>query len=502
MKIRTPLLLCVTLLALLCSSAASFGQDDKLIQPKKMVKDFEQLEEMITAHPDPYTHTPEAIFNEKIDSVKSTLSEPLSTLEFFKKTAFIVALIRDGHSSAMLPNSWVEDHKKDEGCFPYEMHLTNKNELYVLKNFSEGEMKPGTKVLSINGITTDSFLRSIDPYISYELESFRNTIIDDNFEQYLYLAFGKIDGLTFEYQSSSISKSVIKNIPKKEWEKFQKDGREERDLLIAKGNPYAYENLGNGVGQIHIYGFSTDNFKAYNLFLLKTFKKIQKDSIHSLIIDIRGNYGGWPKIASELFHYIHEGYFKTMAKSSAKVSYPYQRFYYDRYPYLRTSPPSNIDRRHYVDLYSILTKDLGTYLNESASFNEEPITEKSEFNGDVYLLTNRDSYSAASSFASTFQCYSMGIIIGEETGGTKIFRANPIFIYLNSSEITVRMSTTKLYTACYNDEFQGVTPNIEYSPSIYELISGADTQLLYAQRIIKKALKKRREQSEASPSSN
>lgn len=483
-----------------CSSA--LAQGDKLIQPKKLLKDFEQLEEMLTAHPDLYTHTPEAIFKAKIDSVRSTLSKPLTTLEFFKKTAFVVALIRDGHSSAMLPSSWVEDRRKNVGCFPYEMHLTNKNELYVLKNFSKGDMKPGTKVLSINGVSTDSFLRHIDPYISYEKESFRNTLIDDNFEQYLYLTFGKTDGLTFEYQSSSISESVVKNIPKKEWEKFQKDDREERDILIAKGNPYAYENLGNGVGQILIYGFSTDNFKGYNIFLLKTFKKIKKDSIHSLIIDIRGNYGGWPKIASELFHYIHEGYFKTMAKSSAKVSYPYQRYYYDRYPYLRTNPPSTIDRRHYVDLYSILTNDVGTYINESESFNEKPITEESEFTGDVYLLTNRDSYSAASSFASTFQCYSMGVIIGEETGGTKVFRANPIFIYLNRSEITIRMSTTKMYTACFSDEFQGVTPNIEYSPTIYELISGVDTQLRYSQRIIKKVIKKRLEQSDALPTSN
>jgi len=85
-----------------------------------------------------------------------------------------------------------------------------------------------------------------------------------------------------------------------------------------------------------------------------------------------------------------------------------------------------------------------------------PKDRKNEFKGDCYLLTNRDSYSAASSFASTFQCYQMGTIVGEETGGTKIFRANAIYTQLSRTAIWVRMSTTRMYTPCYSQEFEGV----------------------------------------------
>jgi len=85
----------------------------------------------------------------------------------------------------------------------------------------------------------------------------------------------------------------------------------------------------------------------------------------------------------------------------------------------------------------------------------------------------------------------MGLIIGEETGGTKIFRANAIGKKLANSRVYVRMSTTKLFTACYSEELQGVLPNVEYSPNIFQLLSDMDTQLLYALRVIKQVKEKR-----------
>lgn len=481
----------LSLFLILCSSSV-LAQDADLIEPKKLLKDFDVVLEMISAHPDPYTHIPEAVFNRKVDSIKASINQPLTALDFYKKTAFVIALLRDGHSAASLPTSWRIEMAETFGCFPYEMHLSNENELYVLKSLNGGDIQPGAKIISINGISVDKFLASIDPYISYEKESFRNTIIDNDFGLYLYLAFDKSHDLLIKSFRTDTLETVVKNMPYKDWLRLQKNEREEREILISKGKPYAYEKLDDGVGLLHVYGFSTDNLIAYESFLSKTFKSIEKDSIHSLIIDIRGNYGGWPKIASELFHYITDSYFKTMAKSNAKVSYPYQRFYYEKFPYLRTNRPNITERPHFVDLYSILSKDHGEFVEEAELFNEKPITKNAEFRGDLYLLTNRDSYSAASSFASTFQCYSMGYIIGEETGGTKIFRANPIYITLKRSGIELAMSTTKLFTTCYSEEFMGINPNIEYSPSIMELLSDLDTQLIYTQRLIRKARKQSR----------
>jgi len=133
--------------------------------------------------------------------------------------------------------------------------------------------------------------------------------------------------------------------------------------------------------------------------------------------------------------------------------------------------------------------EVGTFVDEEIFFNEAPETQTNEFSGDCYLLINRDSYSAASSFAATFQCYQMGTIVGEETGGTKIFRANPLGFELSKSNIPYRLSTVINYNTCYNAEMEGVKPDVEFSPSILDICSETDSQLLFVQHIIRKRQK-------------
>lgn len=149
------------------------------------------------------------------------------------------------------------------------------------KNYQKEGIPVGAKILKINGITVDSFINKISPYISYETENFRNTIIDGSFEQYLYVAFGFPEHITIDYFSTEQQRSVVKNMDYKEWKTFQKDHREERESKIIMREPYAYENTGKGVGLLHIYSFGVSDFDAYESFLAKTFKSIQEDSIHS-----------------------------------------------------------------------------------------------------------------------------------------------------------------------------------------------------------------------------
>ncbi len=477
-------LFCILLLFL------STGQSqDDFISIKKQQKDIKELVKIIEAHPDPYAHTSKEDFKERISTLTDSIIKPVSILDFYKKVSSIIALIKDGHSSTYMPKDWLKNQRRKFGVFPYEVHLTNENELFIIKDYVGNGIPLRSKIETINGITVDQFIKRIDPFISYELSRFRNTLIDGSFEFYLYLAFNKSTDTVIEYTSGETQTVTVKNMDFNTWEIQQKDEKSIRDKMVAKSQPYAYKSLGKGIGSITIYAFRAPSLKSYKLFLAETFKTIKKEEVHSIIIDLRGNFGGWPKISSELFHYISDSYFKTLAKSTLKVSAPYQKNLYDQYPFLQNPKAYVPKRNHYLDINSIIKKKPGTFVNEAEFFNEEPKENRYEFDGDCYLLINRDSYSAASSFASTFQCYQMGIIIGEETGGTKIFRANPIYELLPKTKLGIAMSTTKLYTTCYDKEFEGIKPTIEYSPSLLELTSDLDAPLYYAIKVIKKVQK-------------
>ena len=128
--------------------------------------------------------------------------------------------------------------------------------------------------------------------------------------------------------------------------------------------------------------------------------------------------------------------------------------------------------------------DLATEMNDN---NELPLTKTNEFEGDLYLLTDRTSFSAASSFAATFRCYGLGIIIGEATGGTKTFFGTNIPVDMKHSDLILAVSTTKNYTTCFTpDENEPIVPDVEVSPSVLDRINDSDQMLYYTLRLIKK----------------
>lgn len=464
-----------------------------MLSPKKMQKDLKVLLETIDAHPDPYTKISEESFQALVQEVEKNIADELDEIDFYKNISKIVAAIGDGHSSVYMPRYWLKKLRKKYGAFPYEVFLTNAGELFVINTYGDTVLTMGAQILEINGMSVEAFIDEVTPYISFETIPFRNDLISQNFELLLLLVFKQTDQLKFKFKVNEESEVKISTIAYKNWKKRKKDLREEREKKIAIGKPYDFNILKPGIAKIDIFSFSTPNLNKYNFFLNKTFKEIKKNNVHSLIIDVRGNYGGWPKIASELFHYIHEGHFKTMAKSRMKVSYAYRNFYTDKYPWLRSANIGLTERRHYINLRQVIHGEIGSFVDEDIYFNEAPITETYEFTGDCYVLIDRKSFSASSSFASTFQCYSMGLLIGEPTGGTKIFRANPISKTLPKSRLIVRMSTTKLYSACYNQENEPVIPNIEVVPTILDLVHNSDSQLNTALRLIKKMQQKKEE---------
>ena len=467
------------------NSSYAVAQKDKMLSVRQLRHDYAEVLKFIEAYPDPYSHISESDFKSKCDSIQATLIEPLTRLEFYKKVSNVVALLKDGHSSVYLPKFWMTKQHNEYGALPMEFHLANDDKLYVLKSHGYDSIPPGAQILSINGLSIANFLKIIDPFVSYELKQFRNTVIDDDLEKYLYLVFNHSDSTVFEFLTDKKYVKVVRNVPVKQWKGMVKDEMGEREKQMAMLEPYSFEKVADGIGLLKIYSFSTNRYQSYELFLEKTFRHIRKEEIHSLILDVRGNYGGWPKMASALFHYISESHFKTFALSEMKVSEPFKKKYLDVDAGLRyvNFGPS---KRHYIDIESIMNNPVNSYLKEELIYNEEPNIEEEEFQGECYLLTNRDSYSAASSFASTFQCYNMGLIIGEETGGTKVFRANPIYKTLNNSGINLAMATTKFYTTCFDEEFKGISPHILFTPTIFQLISGMDAQLEYTKYLIQK----------------
>lgn len=471
------------------------AQED-LIPVKKLKKDFKKLVGMIEAHPKPYRHQSEEQFEALINNTKSQLNAPMNVVDFFKLTSPIISAIKDGHTSLRMPRGWLKKYRKSNGVFPYKVYLSEENRLYIIDNYGTDETIPlGSEILALNQVPVATFLEGISPYIAYERENFRNSLIERSFDLYLMLYFGSSKEVSINYMVDAEKEHTVSNISYDSW-KDELEDQKKLDKKIANNTPYEFKKLKGDIGYLKIYSFAISDGQKYSEFLRKMFSKIEKENIGYLIIDVRGNTGGFPKTVSDLIHYVSEKYFKTMAVSEMKVSDTYQSYYRNRTNF---NPHRNLilKRRHYIDITTLLKEDVGTVVKEAEFFNELPKKMPTEFQGDVFLLIDKTSYSASSSFAATFRCYQLGLLIGEETGGTKVFHANSISEKLQHSGLYCFMATNRNYTACFLEEDEGIQPDLPVTPTIPQLVAKQDVALNYAMLVVKKVKKMKLKEGEA-----
>jgi C-terminal processing protease CtpA/Prc len=83
------------------------------------------------------------------------------------------------------------------------------------------------------------------------------------------------------------------------------------------------------------------------------------------------------------------------------------------------------------------------------------------FEGNLFLLTNTGTYSAASTFAGVFKHLELGTIIGEETGGTIAYYGDFWFLQTPNSKIKFHVSPKRFVQFGGADYDRGVLPNLQ-----------------------------------------
>lgn len=460
---------------------------------KHYQKDFDYLLELIEAHPNPYQYISKYSLDSLIESRESQIDLVDSDMEFYRLVAPIITAMRDGHSVVFPPRDVYEKVREDCGYFPYELHLTNEDQLYVLSNLCHQDLPipNGAEIIEIEDKPTSEFLECVDPFISYESKPYRNARITERPLLHFYQVFEQCENIEMTYRYIDEKRVVVESLDEKKYERCKEEFRDKKEELFENEKPYEYREVAEGIALLGIYSFGYGD-RAFLSFLDDSFDQMKRDSIHSLIIDLRDNLGGNPQNAARIFHYISQTSFRTMAMSKTKVSFPYRRSYLNSFP-----TTTNISAYRYLggkylrEVGEVLNGPIGSMVEKDDIYTELPESRTNEFYGDVYCLINRKSFSAASSFAATFQCYQMGTLIGEPTGGTKVFNANAFWDRLPKTNIGVAMSSTQLFTSCYSEEIPHVMPDLLVQPSLIDLIHSNDSVLNFTIKYIRNVQKGR-----------
>jgi|GEM_PF-1138026 len=463
---------------------AQKGYDSKRkIKLDKLQEDYRILREIIEAvHPGLYLYqTPEKM-TKTFDDYYLKINRDLTELEFYKLIVPMLDSIHCGHTSAELsPEYYNKLYSKP--LIPFDIEIID-NKFFVKKNWIDSlDLLPGTEILTINGFTAKEIIDSISPSIS--CDSYQRAYKLFRMALHFRLHFAKYFDQTEKFELSitqpkdSIQEQLV--VSGIGWKELQR-----KDTLPTP-KPLSYEIIDSistcvlriesfSMGYIGLFGID------YKVFFKDVFTQICRKNIQNLVIDIRGNDGGNPEVFITLLKYLMYKSFNVYSKSVIQTQvYPKVFFKY-----------SDLPRKYSKKWISSFTESINgeIVVKPTDKFIETLIQQPEDtiFRGNLYILTDAGSYSAASVLPSFLKSNQKVTLFGEETGGTASGNTGGIIPTVNLPKSKIRINVPLASTVINSNNLiwgRGVTPHFSIQRKPEDIIDNRDRQMEYLMNYIR-----------------
>ena len=343
-----------------------FASDkNKILSVSQMREDidfyFASLQDI---HPNPFIVLSHKEFKDKIDSLKNSITHPLSKKEFYLLLSSM--------------NKYTDLHTR---ITPSEKMIKQRNSSFPLPSFSDIDNKiffshdnsPQYQLLSVNNISTQEIkdfflsrrnLAEVNNIYNFndELNYYKNHYFWDDSLVFKFLKDGnKTDSLTL--YTSSVSEKGGKNKPKQKGDRvYHLIYDSTKSIAVFELNTFMPQKIKN------ILQFEKD--------IDGVFDTLKSKNIQNLYIDITCNGGGLIAFEEYLLNYLITGN-KPVTLWHLTVKQSAQR------RKQRYGIPSTQDGDYYVQ------KQTFTALNK-----------KNKFRGNIFIIQSRASFSAASTLSS------------------------------------------------------------------------------------------------------
>ncbi len=316
-----------------------------------------------------------------------------------------------------------------------------------------------TEITSINGISSETIVSDIEHF--YASDGVTNALSIEAFNKNSYLLISKYFKFPKDYTIKNGSQTSVlqatKEFPKTKELKFNEN-------VIFNNNDNLFY-IKDGIPILKISTF----YKTDKSFFQKSFQYIQRNNIQSIIIDLRGNLGGNRKSTV------------LLTKNLADTSFSYSILQ----PKLSTKKYLNGQGKFYLFL-SILKYNVGNVFNgRRTELGREFVynfkSKQNNYKGQIFVLTDGYTASAATMVTSWLKQHSKATFIGQQSGGGYNGNNGGSFpvITLPNSKYQITFPAYRLVLDKNSDQKGGIIPDI-----IIEPIYGLDNTLTQTLQII------------------
>lgn len=413
-----------------------------------------------SAHYDLFAHRAEDEYDAKYAETYARLAAPVSRFELYLALQEFTAYGNVAHARIDFPNE-VYGHFRDNGgkAFPIYLRIV-EGRAYVGEDYSGlAEIAPGDEILALDGAPMADWLARTAEYISADTPYIAHSLLEFLFPMYLWVERGEVAAFDLVVRSGDGSKRSVRVAALTRAE--QEAAAEDPAGFTIETYAREARMLDGGVAYLRpgpFFNFEDENAvwdnTTFAAFIDEAFGSFLDADATSLVIDLRDNPGGDNSFSDLMISWIADDKFRFASTFKVRSS-----------DEAAASNQARLDANPgavggvsglYADSYATTPR------GETFEF-EIPYAyprEGARFEGDVFALINRHSYSNAVNTASIFQDYGWGEIAGEKTADMATTYGAMETFALPHSGFTVGFPKAHIIRPSGDQRTDGVTPDI------------------------------------------
>ncbi len=480
---------CIVYSCLLFSCACSRKNYNpiKKYPVQKLQQDYLLLKNILQQkHPSVYWYTSKDSMDYYFTHYYSAITDSMGEQKFnWQILAPLINKLRCGHTSISMSlaySKWTVGRRLPS--FPLLVKVWNDT-IAVTANLNQRDsvFKRGTLITSVNGITNHELIKKMFSYLPQDgyADNVNYIRLSANFPYYHRNIFGLSNRYKITYTDSTAKEKIAVlplYVPPKDSLKKNGHDKVKKREKPSQRRILQYRSLQmDSTGKVAV--MTVNSFAQGHLrhFFRNSFKKLQKEKIKNLVLDLRSNGGGRVGLSTLLTRYLISQPFKVADTLYAvsKTLRPYTKYIKNKF--LNNVELAFITHKKSDGLYHLRHLENKIYQPKK----------NNHFNGEIYILTNGPTFSAAALLCNALKGQPGILLVGEETGGGW-YGNNGIMIpdiILPNTHLRIRLPLFRLVQ--YNhiaEKGSGVIPDVYIGTSYDALLNREDKKMLEVKKMI------------------
>ena len=472
-----------------CAVSKNNYNPNKKFSPQQLQKDYEVFRDVLEeSHPSLYWYTPKDSVDYYFEVGANRLHDSLPEYKFRNVLSYVLSQIRCGHTSVRASKAATKYSERTRGLmFPLSVKAWNDTVL-VTSNLSRRDtnVMRGVLLKSIDNKPVSVIVDSMFRYISadgYNLTHKYQTISNGGVFRSMY---GSIYGLKtrtpVEYIDTagvlrkadiSLGMQMVDTLRIRNGQEHRVSRRERKKAALRSFRNMRIDTAMNTAFlEVNTFASGSD----LRPFLKTSFKKVRKQNIQNLVVDMRGNGGGSVLLSNLLTKYIADDPFKisdtlyALKRKSSRQQYM-QNYFLNRLFLLFLTHKKKDGHYHFTHY-------------ENKKFKPK---KKNHFDGTTYIVIGGNTFSAATLFTKAVADQPNVIVVGEETGGGAYGNTAWLIpdVTLPNTKVRFRLPLFRLVIDKNEQKGRGVMPEVEAGPSVRAIRRNEDYKMDKVLELIK-----------------